>query len=98
MRNDNAAMQALSDAGAQCGTCGDEPGDRNCPDCERCYQEYVKALRSAGWASRSEVLWEAKGVLAAHADRMDDCGMRREWREAARVLGHRADAAEGGDV
>ena len=56
---DNAAMQALSDAGAQCGTCGDEPSDRTCPDCERCYQRYVDALRKAGWAPRSEVLREA---------------------------------------
>ncbi|WP_331756749.1 hypothetical protein [Streptomyces decoyicus] len=56
---DNQAMQALSDAGAQCGSCGDEPGDRTCPDCERCYQSYVDALRKAGWAPRTEALREA---------------------------------------
>ena len=56
---DDQAMQALSTAGAQCGSCGDEPGDRRCPDCERCYKRYVKALRAAGWAPRAEVLREA---------------------------------------
>ncbi|MEV6165768.1 hypothetical protein AB0L71_28415 [Streptomyces sp. NPDC052052] len=54
--SDNEAMQALSDAGAVCGNCGDEPGDRTCPDCERCYQRYAAALRAAGWAPRAEVL------------------------------------------
>ncbi|MEU5322924.1 hypothetical protein AB0G67_40170 [Streptomyces sp. NPDC021056] len=47
---DNAAMQALSEAGAMCGDCGDEPGDRKCPNCERCLRWYVAALRTAGWA------------------------------------------------
>ncbi|WP_406730952.1 hypothetical protein [Streptomyces sp. NBC_01794] len=61
---DNAAMQALSDAGAQCGDCGDQPGDRICPDCERCYGWYVAALRKAGWAPRAEVLAEAADKLA----------------------------------
>jgi len=60
---DNQAMQALSDAGAQCGNCGDEPGDRKCQDCERCYQRYVKALREAGWVPRTEVLREAADWL-----------------------------------
>lgn len=59
---DDTAMQALSDAGAVCGTCGDQPGDRICPDCERCYRDYVTALRAAGWAPRSEVLNEAADV------------------------------------
>lgn len=36
--------QALSDAGAFCGECGFEPGDRGCDDCERCYTSYAKAL------------------------------------------------------
>lgn len=58
---DNKAMQALSDAGAQCGNCVDQPGDRTCPDCEHCYQQYVAALRAAGWAPRAEVLHEAAG-------------------------------------
>ena len=56
---DDTAMQALSDAGAQCGDCGDQPGDRICPDCERCYGWYVAALRKAGWAPRTETLNEA---------------------------------------
>lgn len=56
---DNLAKQALSNAGAQCGNCGDEPGDRICLACERCYEQYVAALRAAGWVPRSEVLFEA---------------------------------------
>ncbi len=52
---DEAAKQALSVAGAMCGDCGDEPGDRKCPDCERCLGWYVTALRNAGWAPTSEI-------------------------------------------
>jgi hypothetical protein len=52
---DDAAIQVLSDQGAQCGACGDEPGDRHCPDCERCRRWYVAALRAAGWSPRSEI-------------------------------------------
>lgn len=52
---DDAAVQALSNAGAMCGVCGDEPGDRTCPDCERCRRRYVTALRAAGWAPLAEV-------------------------------------------
>ncbi|MET7924769.1 hypothetical protein ABZT43_12385 [Streptomyces sp. NPDC005349] len=47
---DDHAIQTLSNEGAQCGNCGDEPGDRNCPDCETCRRRYVTALRAAGWA------------------------------------------------
>jgi hypothetical protein len=53
---DDIAMQALSDKGAMCGDCGDQPGDRICPDCERCRRWYVAALRDAGWAPRTETL------------------------------------------
>lgn len=53
--HDNRAIQTLSNEGAQCGTCGDQPGDRTCPDCERCRRWYVAALRNAGWAPRAEV-------------------------------------------
>lgn len=67
---DNAAMQALSDAGAQCGDCGDQPGDRICPDCERCYGWYVAALRKAGWAPRAETLNKAADAVVAENDRM----------------------------
>jgi hypothetical protein len=52
---DDLAVQVLSNEGAQCGNCDDEPGDRNCPDCERCRRWYVAALRKAGWAPRSEI-------------------------------------------
>lgn len=78
---DNKAMQALCDAGAQCGVCGDQPGDRICTDCERCYRRYVAALRAAGWAPRAEVLNEA----AAHFDQFPS--------NTARVLRGMADEA-----
>lgn len=36
---------ALSGAGAFCGVCGFEPGDRGkCPDCERCWGQYADVL------------------------------------------------------
>lgn len=65
---DDLAMQVLSDQGAQCGDCGDQPGDRICPDCERCRGWYVAALRKAGWAPRGEIqqqLDQARTELAA---------------------------------
>jgi hypothetical protein len=67
-RFDDQAIQVLSDEGAQCGNCGDEPGDRCCPDCEKFRAGYVAALRAAGWAPRSEIqeqLDQATRELAA---------------------------------
>ena len=67
-REDDAAIQDLSNQGAQCGQCGDQPGDRICPDCERCRGWYVAALRAAGWAPRAELqaqLDQATTELAA---------------------------------
>jgi hypothetical protein len=52
---DDLAVQVLSNEGAQCGVCGDQPGDRTCPACEGCRLRYVAALRAAGWAPRLEV-------------------------------------------
>ncbi|GAA3591072.1 hypothetical protein [Streptomyces osmaniensis] len=72
---DDAAIQALSEQGAQCGACGDEPGDRRCPDCERCRGWYVAALRAIGWAPRAELqtqLDQAKSELAAIKKQMAD--------------------------
>jgi hypothetical protein len=65
MTADDLAMQALSDAGAFCGECGFQPGERGCPDCERHYEWCVTALRKAGWAPRTEVLAEAADELVA---------------------------------
>jgi hypothetical protein len=47
--DDELAVQVLSDAGAMCGVCGDEPGDRNCEDCERVRRGYIADLRASGW-------------------------------------------------
>jgi hypothetical protein len=66
---DDAAIQILSEQGAQCGDCGDQPGDRICPDCERCRRWYVAALRKAGWAPRSEVLSEVYAAIEDPAQR-----------------------------
>lgn len=71
---DDQAMQVLSIEGAMCGVCGDEPGDRNCPDCESCRRDYVAALRKAGWAPRSEIqaqLDQAQTELAAIKHQLD---------------------------
>jgi hypothetical protein len=76
---DNKAMQALSDAGAVCGNCGDEPGDRTCPDCERWYQQYADALRAAGWAPRTEVLAEAIDALHLVAAVAATAGGQARW-------------------
>jgi hypothetical protein len=35
---------ALSAAGAYCGDCGFQPGDRGCRACERCWEMYADAL------------------------------------------------------
>lgn len=51
---DDHAIQILSNEGAQCGVCGDQPGDRTCPDCEKCRADYMAALRAAGWAPSEE--------------------------------------------
>jgi hypothetical protein len=63
MNADDKAKQTLSEAGAMCGNCGDEPGNRNCPDCERCLGRYVAALRKTGWAPRGKVLLEAADLI-----------------------------------
>ncbi|MGY5127350.1 hypothetical protein [Streptomyces nigrescens] len=87
-RCDDQAMQALSDAGAQCGVCGDEPGDRTCPDCERCYQRYVAALRAAGWASRTELEHRLIKLSAAFADlQSENTRLQAELSDAVRVSG-----------
>lgn len=65
--HDETAKQALSVAGAMCGDCGDEPGDRKCPDCQRFLGQYVNALRKAGWAPRTEVMNEAAEVAVRAA-------------------------------
>ena len=83
---DNQAMQALSEAGAMCGACGDEPGDRNCPDCERCYEWYVAALRAAGWSPRAEVLREAADELDTEFAKVEEASFSDREVEEARGL------------
>ncbi|MEU0783477.1 hypothetical protein ABZ341_18125 [Streptomyces sp. NPDC006173] len=75
---DDQAVQILSNEGAQCGACGDEPGDRACLDCEKCRAGYVAALRAAGWGPRDEALIEAavqaRAALAALCYDLEDPG------------------------
>ncbi len=71
---DNQAIQILSNEGAQCGDCGDQPGDRICPACERGRGWYVAALRKAGWAPTGELqqqLEKARAELAAIKKELD---------------------------
>lgn len=63
-QQDDRAVQVLSISGAMCGVCGDEPGDRNCADCERVRRGYIADLRAAGWAPKGDALREL-------ADRVD---------------------------
>lgn len=58
---DDDAVRVLSISGAMCGICGDEPGDRNCPDCERVRRGYIADLRAAGWAPINEAIEAARG-------------------------------------
>jgi hypothetical protein len=90
---DEAAVQALSKAGAFCGECGFEPSDRGCPDCEKCWREYVAALREAGWAPRAEVLAEVTTRLANRATLYGDS---RTVNQVMRDLDRLADAPAGG--
>lgn len=94
---DNQAMQALSNAGAQCGNCGDEPGDRNCPDCERCYERYVATLRAAGWAPRAEALHEAAEAFRTEFGDVVVRGRDSEWANVAAFIETRARIPQCGD-
>lgn len=58
------AVQILSDEGAQCGDCGDQPGDRICPACEKCRRNYVLALRAAGWGPTGALIGEVQRLHA----------------------------------
>ena len=74
---DDLAIQILSNEGAQCGDwgiCGDQPGDRVCPSCEKVRARYVAALRAAGWAPRAELqqqIDQAQTELAAIKKQLD---------------------------
>ncbi|MFI8792621.1 hypothetical protein [Streptomyces sp. NPDC055105] len=68
---DDIAIQTLSNEGAQCGDCGDQPGDRICPACEKFRRSYVAALRAAGWAPRAETFEHAAAHLEQIADQAE---------------------------
>jgi len=84
---DDIAIQALSDAGAICGDCGSEPGDRVCPDCERCRGWYVAALRAAGWAPGNEELTvEVNRLRAELAQERENYQAYRIGTEGAKAI------------
>ncbi|MET9445438.1 hypothetical protein [Streptomyces sp. NPDC006610] len=63
--DDDRAVQVLSQAGAMCGVCGDEPGDRKCPDCESCRRDYLECLyEEAGWGPTAELRAEIDRLRA----------------------------------
>lgn len=64
---DDSAVRVLSTSGAMCGVCGDEPGDRNCQDCERVRRGYIADLRAAGWAPLNEAIEAARGECLTDA-------------------------------
>lgn len=69
---DDFAVQILSDEGAQCGDCGDQPGDRICPDCEKCRHRYVLALRAAGWGPTGAFIAEVQRLAGELAERTEE--------------------------
>lgn len=78
---DDLAIQVLSNEGAQCGDCGDQPGDRICPSCEHFRSLYVAALRKAGWAPLAE--------LQQHIDevRTELAAIKKELADVTAALG-----------
>jgi hypothetical protein len=85
--NDDRAVQVLSQAGAMCGVCGDEPGDRKCPDCESCRRDYLECLYGeAGWGPGAALLAETQRLQA-------ELAARDERLETVRALCDAADHA-----
>lgn len=94
---DERLKQALSGAGAMCGSCGDEPGDRTCPDCERARGRYVEAARAAGWAPRAEVLRQVADLWMERSTTATVPRERMDLRYRAAELREMADEAGAGD-
>lgn len=62
----NQIADVLSTAGAYCGNCGFEPGDRGkCADCERCWSSYADALLPLFATTRRGTFREAARLLEA---------------------------------
>lgn len=76
---DDFAVQILSDEGAQCGDCGDQPGDRICPDCEKCRHRYVLALRAAGWGPTTALIGEVQRLSTELAKVAEFVAERAEY-------------------
>lgn len=79
--------QALSNAGAFCGECGFEPGDRGCEDCEWCYRRFAEGLlpilREVVAAERAAVRAERDQAKARIAELED---ANREVVEVSETL------------
>lgn len=85
---DDSAVRVLSTAGAMCGVCGDEPGDRNCQDCERVRRGYIADLRAAGWAPLDEAIEAARNqYLYEDLDNAEDEAYNQGVTDAIRAIG-----------
>ncbi|MGW5352223.1 hypothetical protein ACWERV_17140 [Streptomyces sp. NPDC004031] len=80
---------ALSAAGAFCGECGFAPGDRGCPDCERCWASYADALLPLVIEVRAAELREVADLVAANVT--CSCPVCRARRDTAAMIRARAD-------
>lgn len=88
---DDFAVQILSDEGAQCGDCGDQPGDRICPDCEKCRHRYVLALRAAGWGPATALIAEVQRLDGESTELKSRRGIELTYRaELGMALRHLA--------
>jgi hypothetical protein len=92
--NDDHAVQVLSQAGAMCGVCGDEPGDRKCPDCESCRRDYLECLyQEAGWGPTAAMRAEVQRLKAELERERENYKAYRIGTEGAkRMLADRVNA------
>jgi hypothetical protein len=89
---DDYAVRVLSISGAMCGTCGDEPGDQNCADCERIRRGYIADLRAAGWAPVASAVSLPPADQTAPSRR---AGLRDEIAAALEAADYRMDMRRG---
>lgn len=87
--------QALSDAGAFCGECGFEPGDKGCPDCrshwERCIEKLLPVVREVVAADARRALEDVGNEVACIAVPDNYSGLA--WRAFHNGLQYASNAA-----
>lgn len=75
----------LSDAGAFCGECGFQPGDRGCPDCERCWDSYTTALMPILQAASVAVEHRTRWAVAEDFVRQGKASDSLTWGQAVYI-------------